>query len=481
MRLLGASRSLPHVSALDLARWQFAVTTLYHFLFVPVTIGLVWFVAAFQTVWYRTRDERWLRLTRFFGKLFLINFALGVVTGIVQEFQFGMNWSAYSKYVGDIFGAPLAMEGLAAFFLESTFLGLWIFGWDRLKPKIHLATIWIVAIGTTMSAYFILAANSWMQHPVGYKINPVTHRAEMTSIAQILTNSTLIRAFGHTIAAAALTGSMLVLGVAAWHLRKGSANVLFGVVARVGLWATLAAAVATLLLGHTQAQLMTKQQPMKMAAAEALYQTKTGAPFSLVDIGPWQARPSGSLVSIAVPHGLSILADNSWSGKVLGINDIQAAYVAKYGPGDYRPIVGIAYWSFRIMAGLGFLALLIAAIGLWLARVPGRIEGSKRYLRVAVWATALPLVANLAGWVFTELGRQPWVVQGLLLTKNAVSPTVGPWSVGLTLAGFTALYGVLAFVEGLLMIRAAQAGPEPEGTYPARADGSPVKVPALTY
>ena len=190
MRLLGASRSLPHVSALDLARWQFAVTTLYHFLFVPVTIGLVWFVAAFQTVWYRTRDERWLRLTRFFGKLFLINFALGVVTGIVQEFQFGMNWSAYSKYVGDIFGAPLAMEGLAAFFLESTFLGLWIFGWDRLKPKIHLATIWIVAIGTTMSAYFILAANSWMQHPVGYKINPVTHRAEMTSIAQILTNST---------------------------------------------------------------------------------------------------------------------------------------------------------------------------------------------------------------------------------------------------------------------------------------------------
>ena len=359
------------MSALDLARWQFAVTTLYHFLFVPVTIGLVWFVAAFQTAWYRTRDERWLRLTRFFGKLFLINFALGVVTGIVQEFQFGMNWSAYSKYVGDIFGAPLAMEGLAAFFLESTFLGLWIFGWDRLKPSVHLATIWIVAIGTTASAYFILAANSWMQHPVGYRLNPVTQRAEMTSIAQILTNSTLIRAFGHTIAAAALTGSMLVLGVAAWHLRKGSNNALFGVVARIGLWTTLVAAVATLLLGHTQGQLMTKQQPMKMAAAEALYETKTGAPFSLFDLGPWQAHPSKSLVSIAVPHGLSILADNSWSGKVLGINDIEAAYVAKYGPGDYRPIVGVDYWSFRIMTGLGFLALLIAAGGLWLARVPG--------------------------------------------------------------------------------------------------------------
>ncbi len=318
MRLLGAKRQPPGVSALDLARWQFAIVTLYHFLFVPVTIGLVWFVAAFQTAWYRTGDERWLRLTRFFGKLFLINFALGVVTGIVQEFQFGMNWSAYSKYVGDIFGAPLAMEGLAAFFLESTFLGLWIFGWDRLKPKVHLATIWIVAFGTTASAYFILAANSWMQHPVGYKINPVTHRAEMTSIAQILTNSTLIRAFGHTIAAAGLTGSMLVLGVAAWHLRRNAGDALFGVVTRIALWTTLVAAIATLLLGHTQGQLMTKQQPMKMAAAEALYETKTGAPFSLFDIGPWQAHPSKSLVSIAVPHGLSILADNSWNGKVAG-------------------------------------------------------------------------------------------------------------------------------------------------------------------
>ncbi len=469
------------MSALDLARWQFAVTTLYHFLFVPVTIGLVWFVAAFQTAWHRTGDERWLRVTRFFGKLFLINFALGVVTGIVQEFQFGMNWSAYSKYVGDIFGAPLAMEGLAAFFLESTFLGLWIFGWDRLKPKVHLATIWIVAIGTTASAYFILAANSWMQHPVGYRINPVTHRAEMTSIAQVLTNSTLIRAFGHTIAAAGLTGSMLVLAVAAWHLRRNAGETLFGSVVRIALWATLVAAIATVLLGHTQAQLMTKQQPMKMAAAEALYQTKTGARISLFDLGPWQRRPTKSLYSIAIPHGLSILADNSWDGKVLGMNDIEAAYVARYGPGNYRPIIAVTYWSFRIMSGLGFLAILIAAIGLWLARAPGRLERSGRFLRVSVWAVAVPLTANLAGWLFTEVGRQPWVVQGLLLTKNAVSPTVGPWSVGLTLAGFTALYGVLAVVEGVLMIRAAQNGPEPVGTYPAPADGSPIRLPALTY
>ena len=320
-----------------------------------------------------------------------------------------------------------------------------------------------------------------MQHPVGYRINPVTHRAEMTSIAQILTNSTLIRAFGHTIAAAGLTGSMLVLAVAAWHLRRNARDTLFGSVVRIALWATLVAAIATVLLGHTQAQLMTKQQPMKMAAAEALYQTKTGARISLFDLGPWQRRPTKSLYSIAIPHGLSILADNSWDGKVLGMNDIEAAYVARYGPGNYRPIIAVTYWSFRVMAGLGFLAILIAAIGLWLARAPGRLERSGHFLRVSVWAVAVPLTANLAGWLFTEVGRQPWVVQGLLLTKNAVSPTVGPWSVGLTLAGFTALYGVLAVVEGVLMIRAAQNGPEPVGTYPAPADGSPIRLPALTY
>ncbi len=471
------------MSALDLARWQFAVTTLYHFLFVPVTIGLAWFVAAFQTAWFRRRDERWLRLSRFYGKLFLINFALGLVTGIVQEFQFGMNWSAYSKYVGDIFGAPLAMEALAAFFLESTFLGLWIFGWDRLKPSIHLACIWLVAIGTTISAYFILAANSWMQHPVGYKINHVTGRAEMTSIGKVLTNPTLVRAFGHTIAAAGLTASMLVLAVAAWHLRHKTPEArLFAPVARIALWATLATAIITVLIGHDQAQLMTKQQPMKMAAAEALYTTKSGAPFSLFDIGPWQKHPSSSLLSIQIPHGLSILATNSWNGTVQGINDLQAQSVAKYGPGNYRPIVGVDYWSFRVMTGLGFLAVLFAVGGLLLARKPERLESSPRYLRLAVWMVALPLVGNLSGWLFTEMGRQPWVVQGLLLTKNAVSPTVGPWSVGLTLFGFTALYGALAAVEVALMTRTAKAGVELEDSLPAATDDSlPATLPALSY
>jgi cytochrome bd ubiquinol oxidase subunit I len=474
----------PGPVALDLARWQFAVTTLYHFLFVPVTIGMAWFLVGMQTAWYRSGDEKWLRLTRFFGKLFLINFALGVVTGIVQEFQFGMNWSAYSRYVGDIFGAPLAIEGLAAFFLESTFLGLWIFGWDRLRPKVHLATIWLVAIGTTGSAYFILAANSWMQHPVGYKLNPVTHRAELTSIAQILTNNTLIRAFGHTIAAAVLTAAMLVLGVAAWHLRRGGEAALFRPVVTIALWSTLAAGIATILIGHAQGQLMTKEQPMKMAAAEALYTTESGARFSLFDIGPWQKHPSKSLVSIAIPHGLSILADNSWNGTVEGINDIQQQYSATYGPGNYKPIVGITYWTFRIMTGLGFLAALIAVLGLWLARRPGRLESSRRFLRFAVFAISLPFLANMAGWIFTEMGRQPWIVQGLLQTKDAVSPSVGAWSVGLTLAGFTLLYGVLAAVEAILMIRAAKHGPDPEGTFAeagSTADDKPLRIPAMTY
>jgi cytochrome d ubiquinol oxidase subunit I len=471
--------SLRAMSALDLARWQFAVTTLYHFLFVPVTIGLAWFMVGFQTAWHRTGDERWLRTTKFFGRLFLINFAIGVVTGIVQEFQFGMNWSDYSRYVGDIFGAPLAIEGLAAFFVESTFLGLWIFGWDVLKPKVHLACLWLVALGTLASAYFILAANSWMQHPVGYRLNPVTHRAEMTSIFKVLTNDTLVRAFGHTIAAAVLTGAMVVLGVAAWHLRRGSETELFAPVARIALWATLCAAVVTILIGHSQGQLLTKQQPMKMAAAEALYTTERGPGLSLFALGPWDRHPEKNLVSIGLPHALSIVATNSWNGTVQGINDLQRQDVAKYGPGNYEPIVGVTYWTWRIMTGLGFLAAVLALGGLWLARVPGRLERSVRFHRLALAGVAVPFVANLAGWLFTEVGRQPWVVQGLLLTRDAVSPTVSAWSVGLSLAGFTALYGVLALVEARLIFGAAKEGPS--GSAPVPDEPSPETRAALTF
>ena len=448
------------MTALELARWQFGVTTVYHFLFVPVTIGITWFVVLFQTLWHRSGEDRWLRLTRFFGKLMLINFAIGVVTGIVQEFQFGMNWSAYSRYVGDIFGAPLAMEALAAFFLESTFLGLWIFGWGRLRPRLHLATIWLVAGGTTLSAFFILAANSWMQHPVGYVIDHASGRAEMTSIGEVLTNPTVLYAFPHTIAAALMTAGMIVVGVSAWHVRRGSEAAVFGAALRVSLPIVLVSAILTTLIGHAQAQLMVEQQPMKMAAAEALYETQSGAPFSLFAVAPFEHTPTRATFDLAVPHGLSILSSNSWDGTVEGINDLNARYRAQYGEGDYAPIVGLTYWTFRLMTGIGFAVVAFAGLGMLLLW-RGRLERSALYLRLATLAIALPFIANATGWLFTEMGRQPWVVQGLLKTSDAVSPSVPAWEVGVTLAVFALLYGALAAVDGYLMVRYARQAPAP--------------------
>jgi cytochrome d ubiquinol oxidase subunit I len=446
------------MSALQLARLQFGDVTIYHFIFVPITIGITWLVAVFQTLWYRSGEAAYLRLTRFFGKLMLINFAIGVVTGIVQEFQFGMNWSTYSRYVGDIFGAPLAMEGLAAFFLESTFLGLWIFGWGRLGRRLHLATIYIVAFATNLSAYFILAANSWMQHPVGYKIDHATGHAHLTSILEVLTNSTLLYAFPHTIGAAVMTAGMLVAGISAWHLARGHETDMFGRAIRIALPLVLVASIFTALVGHGQAQLMTKQQPMKMAAAEALYETRTCAPFSLFAVAPFEAHPNRSSFDVNLPNMLSVLATNTTCGKVEGVNTINAAYQARYGPGDYRPVIGVTYWSFRIMTGIGVALILLAAWGMVLA-YRGKLETSRRFLRLTTWAIALPIIANTAGWIFTEMGRQPWVVQGLLLTRNAVSPSVSAWEVATTLIGFTLLYSVLAVADGWLMFRYAKAVP----------------------
>jgi cytochrome bd ubiquinol oxidase subunit I len=458
------------VSSLDLARWQFGAITIYHFLFVPITIGITWFVALFETLWYRRRDEQYLRLTRFFGKLMLINFAIGVVTGIVQEFQFGMNWSAYSRYVGDVFGAPLAMEALAAFFLESTFLGLWVFGWGRISARLHLVVIYAVAFGSTLSAYFILAANSWMQHPVGFVLNRATGRAEMTSIGEILTNSTLLYAFPHTIGAAVMTAGMIVIGVAAWHIARGSHVEMFSPALRLALPIVFAATIFTTLIGHAQGQLMTRQQPMKMAAAEALYTTQKGAPFSLFAVAPFEHTPRRATFEITIPHGLSILADNTWNGRVRGINDLNRAYQARYGPGDYSPIVGVTYWAFRIMTGIGVLLAAITGLGTLLLR-KRRIERSRRALRVLTYAMALPLLANASGWIFTEMGRQPWVVQGLLKTSDAVSPSVPAWEVGISLAGFTLLYGILAAVDGWLMFRSARHAPA-EAPDPASPDAA---------
>jgi cytochrome d ubiquinol oxidase subunit I len=470
------------VDALDLARWQFGVTTVYHFLFVPLTIGMAFLVAGLQTAWVRTGHERWLRLTRFYGKLFLINFAMGVVTGIVQEFQFGMNWSDYSRFVGDVFGAPLAMEGLLAFFLESTFLGLWIFGWDRLPRRVHLATIWLAAIGTALSAYFILAANSFMQHPVGYRINPATHRAELTDFWAVMGNPTTLVTFPHTMAASLLTGGGLVCAVACWHLmRRGRADPAdvpaFRSGARVGAVTVLVAVVALLVSGDLQGKIMTQQQPMKMAAAEALYHTERPASFSILTIGSLDG--SREKYSIKVPRLLSFLATGSFSGRVEGIDNLETEYDARYGPGSYTPIVPVTYWGFRLMIGPGLLAGLLALIVLWALR-RGRTPRSRLLRWGMITLPFLPLLGNSFGWIFTEMGRQPWLVFGQLRTAAGVSPGTTVAEVLTSLIVFTVLYGGLAVIEVGLQLRYVRAG-LPSGEPPAAHDADTGQPLAFAY
>ncbi|GAA2883509.1 cytochrome ubiquinol oxidase subunit I [Streptosporangium fragile] len=461
------------MDVLDLSRWQFGITTVYHFLFVPLTIGLSVLVAGLQTAWHRTGNPKYLRLTKFWGRLFLINFAMGVVTGIVQEFQFGMNWSDYSRFVGDVFGAPLAMEGLMAFFLESTFLGLWIFGWEKLPPRVHLATIWLAAIGTNLSAYFILAANSWMQHPVGYRLNPETGRAELTDIWAVLTNSTTLATFPHVLFGAFVTAGAFVAGVSAWQLLRKRHVELFRTSARMAMAVTLAASAGVAFSGHWQAQIMTEQQPMKMAAAEALWEDETSAGFSLFAVG--DVENGRNHVNLQIPYGLSLLATNTLDGRVEGINDIQARYEKLYGPGDYKPVVGLAYWSFRLMIGFGMLAALLALAGLWLTR-RGRLPANPWFHRIAIAGIALPFLANSLGWIFTEMGRQPWTVYGIMRTAAAVSPGVDVTEVAVTLVGFTVLYAVLAAIEVRLLLKFIKIGPEEE------PEASPAAVaPALSY
>ena len=458
------------MDVLDLARWQFGITTVYHFLFVPLTIGLAFLVAGLQTAWLRTANERYLRLTKFYGELFLIIYAIGVVTGIVQEFQFGMNWSDYSRFVGDIFGAPLAIEGLLAFFLESTFLGLWIFGWDRLPKKVHVATIWIVATGALLSAYFILAANAWMQNPVGYTFNAGAHRAELTDFLAVMTNPVATITFVHTMLASFLTAGAFMAGVALWRLarRPGEDADAFVSAGRIGAITVLVAAVLVLVSGDLQAKVMTDVQPMKMAAAEALYQTEQPASFSLFTIGTLNGNKE--LFSVRIPAVLSFLATGSFDGRVLGINNLQAQYVQRYGPGDYRPIIPITYWTFRLMIGTDALAGMIALWLLWALR-RRRLRPNRWVVGAAILLPLLPLAGNSLGWIFTEMGRQPWIVFGLMSTAAGVSPGTSALEVLITMVTFTLLYGGLAVVGVGLLLRRIQAG-LPEVAPPGDDDGA---------
>ena len=459
------------VTAVDLARIQFATTSLYHFLFVPLTLGLAPLVAVMQTLWYRSGNEAWLRLTRFFGTLMLINFAIGVATGLVQEFQFGMNWSIYSTFVGDVFGAPLAIEGLAAFFLESTFLGLWIFGWNRLGRRTHLATVWLFALGSWLSALFIMVANSWMQRPVGSTVTD--GRAELTSIWELLTNRFAVWAFVHVILVGLTTAAVVVLGVSCWHfLRRRNVEV-FRHAAKLALIVLVPVSAVNLAIGSHLGVVITDYQPMKIAATEAQWDTCQPCAFSLFQIGGFSEDDQTPSFDIEIPHLLSLLATDSWNGEVQGMSQLQAQYEQQYGAGHYVPPVRTTYWSMRIMAYLGTLVFLVAAVGAYLLWRQ-RLERTRWFLWLGVVSIAFPYLSALAGWVLSEVGRQPWIVQGLLQTAAANSPSVGVSTIALSLGVFAGLYGLLAVVDFVLMRHYASLDPPPvggEGEEPAPALG----------
>lgn len=434
------------MDALLLSRVQFALTTVYHFLFVPVTLGLSIFVALLETgslvtKTYAMRD-RLRKLAKFFGGLFLINFAMGVVTGIVQEFHFGMNWSEYSRFMGDIFGAPLALEALTAFFLESTFLGLWMFGWDRLSPKLHCLTIWIVALGSNLSAFWILAANSFMQHPVGYAIN--NGRAEMTDFLALVTNPYVHGEFGHTLLAGVSTAGFLVLAISAWKLLYDrESRAAFELSLKAAVVYTLVGLMGAMGVGHFHTQYLAEANPMKLSAMEALWETENPAPFTVMAVINEDEHKND--MAIEIPALFSFMLYNKPEGEVRGMNDLHQELVAQYGEGDYYPDVTGLFFSFRIMIGAGGLMVAITAL-LGLLAWRRKLLDFPIVLKLVQMLFFLPFIANTVGWYIAEAGRQPWIVVGLQKTADAVSPNLTAGEVGLTIAGFTAVYLVLIAV-----------------------------------
>lgn len=457
------------MNIVTLSQIQFAATTIYHFFFVPLTLGLSLLVAIMETIYVSTGREIYKKMTKFWGKLFLINFAMGVVTGIVLEFQFGMNWASYARFVGDIFGAPLAIEALLAFFLESTFLGVWIFGWEKISKKLHLTAIWLVAIGSTLSALWILIANSFMQEPVGYAIEG--GRAVMTDFSALVFNPHVWVQFPHTVLGSYVTGAFFMLGVSAYHLIRKQHEEFFRQSFQLASIFGAISIILVILVGHRQAQLMVKAQPMKMAAAEALWQSQNPASFSLFTVGDEEKQED--IISIRIPNALSLLAYNRLDGEVKGIRNLQAEYETTYGPGNYAPSIITIYWSFRIMVGAGMLMLGLALYALYIVMSRHQIK--------AVWlfnlfpfAALLPYVANTAGWIMTEMGRQPWVVFGLMKTSDAVSPSLTVGMVLTSLIGFVLLYGILMAADIYLLLKFIKIGPVDEVTIlkPQKSDES---------
>ncbi|MDK8099479.1 MAG: cytochrome ubiquinol oxidase subunit I [Winkia neuii] len=507
------------LDALTLARWQFGITTVYHFILVPLTIGLSLFVACMQTMWLRTGKDYWLKATRLFGKLFLINFALGVSTGIVQEFQFGMNWSEYSRYVGDIFGAPLAVEALLSFFLESTFIGLWIFGWGRLSKKAHTAMIWLAALGVNTSALWIIGANSWMQHPVGAVFNAETGRAELdgtSGFLEVVFNPTLWLAWLHVLTTSWLLSAGLIAGVAMWWMvrtaragattsagaknldvdqaaraaRAGSSTVaasnsdssqvsahqealeesqnVWHPITRFGLMLMLVAGILTGITGHMEGVHMVAEQPTKMAAAEAICNTQSHAPFTIAAFGSECGADGKGITHVGqIPSVASILSGNSPSTEVEGMNDLNKSYASDFGVDKVTPPVMATFWSFRAMIGLGLISMIFALVGLYATR-KGKVSTSTGLAKFGLAMIPFPLLGIAFGWIFTEIGRQPFVVfpnnldspvgQVWMLTQFGVSGAVPAVQVLLTMILFTVLYGALGVIWLLLMIRYAKEG-----------------------
>jgi cytochrome d ubiquinol oxidase subunit I len=436
-----------------LARIQFAATSTFHFFFVPLTLGLVILVAIMETKYVQTNDEKYKKMTKFWGKLFLINFAMGVVTGIVQEFQFGMNWAGYSRFVGDIFGAPLAVEALLAFFLESTFLGIWIFGWERLGKKAHVVCIWLVAVASNLSALWILIANSFMQNPVGYEL--INGRAQMVDFPALLTNSHVLFQFPHVLAGGLTTGAFFLMGISAIHLIKNKDNPIFRSSFKLGGIVGLIAVILTLGIGHLQGQALVQDQPMKMAAAEAHWETADPADLALVAIVDRENQTNS--FEIKIPRMLSLLSYNSLSGEVKGLRQLQAEMEAQYGPGDYIPPVTITFWSFRIMFGVGLLMALLALIA---ALLRTSVFEKKAYLKIMTFALFLPYIANTFGWWLAEFGRQPWLVYGLQTLDEGISSSVPTAYIAITLVGFILVYGILMILDIFLLSKYAKKTPE---------------------
>lgn len=435
------------MDVLALSRLQFAVTSMFHFIFVPLTLGLSILVAYMETRYVRTGDEAYLRMTKYWGKLFLINFALGIVTGITMEFQFGMNWAEYSRYVGDIFGAPLAIEATVAFFLESTFIGLWIFGWNKLSKKTHALSIWLVAIATNLSALWILLANGWMQHPVGYTLR--NNRAEMTDFVAMVTNTYGWLKFFHTLLSGYVVAAFFVMGISAYHLLKKNDLDFFKRSFRAAATFGLISSLLIFLVGDFHASEVARTQPTKFAAMESVWETKKGVDYNLIVV-PDPANERNSVEAIGIPKLMSFLAFGDRQAEIKGLREF---------PANERPPVLATFFSFRVMLACGLLFVLLALVS-FIASRGERLDSRTALLKIMFYALPLPYLAAQFGWIVAEVGRQPWIVYGVLKTSDAVSKAVSQTQVWASLIGFTLLYGFLAVVDFYLLTRTARKGPD---------------------